>query len=91
MQCNVSTYLASQDLGTVTPQTFSQHVNTVILPALGINATIMDLTAQRWLRLKPGYTCKEARKGLYMDGHEHSDVIKKREAFLDRIFKDFEQ
>lgn len=88
---NVRAYLASQDLGTVTPRTFSQHVNTVILPALGINATITESTAQRWLRLKLGYACKEARKGLYVDGHERPDVIKEREAFLDRIFKDFEQ
>lgn len=43
---DVWTYLASQTLGTVTPWTFCQHVNKVILPALGIDATITESTAQ---------------------------------------------
>ena len=87
---NVRTYLASQALGTITPLTFCQHVNNVILPALGIEATITKLTAQRWLRLKLGYKCKEAKKGVYMDGHERPDVIKEREEFIGKIFNKFE-
>ena len=87
---NVRTYLASQALGTVTPWTFCQHVNNVILPALGIEATISESTAQRWLRLKLGYECREARKGVYMDGHERPDVIKEREEFIKLIFETFE-
>ncbi len=87
---NVRTYLASQDLGTVTPRIFCQRVNTVILPALGIDATITESTAQRWLRNKLGYENKEARKGVYIDGHERPDVIKEREGFLEQIFDRFE-
>jgi hypothetical protein len=87
---NVHTYLVSQALGAVTPWTFCQHVNHVILPALGIEATITELTAQRWLRLKLGYKCKEARKGIYMDGHERPDVVKEREEFIKQIFDKFE-
>ena len=43
---NVHTYLASRDLGTVTPWIFCHHVNATILPALGIDATITESTAQ---------------------------------------------
>ena len=87
---NVCTYLASRDLGTVTPRIFCHHVNVTILPALGIDATITESTAQQWLRNKLGYQCKEARKGVYIDGHEHPDVIKEREGFLDQILDVFE-
>ena len=84
---NMCTYLASQALGAVTPWTFCQHVNEVILPAIGIKATITELTAQRWLRFKLGYECREAKKGIYMDGHERPDVIKEREDFIGQIFR----
>jgi len=88
---NVRTYLALQSLGSVCPQTFCQHVNTVILPALGVKATITESTAQRWLRLKLGYQSKESKKGMYVDSHERPDVIKEREEFLDQMFDKFEQ
>lgn len=87
---NVRIYLASQGLGTVTPRDFCHHVNTVLLPALGINATISESTAQRWLKFKLGYQSKEAKKGLYVDGHERPDVIKERQAFIEKIFDKFE-
>ena len=61
-------YLAAPALGTVTPRMMSQHVNDVILPALQIEGTISESTAQRWLRFKLGYQCKESKKGLYVDG-----------------------
>jgi hypothetical protein len=41
----VCTYLAAQDLGTVTPRTFCQHVNMVILPTLEITGMISESTA----------------------------------------------
>jgi len=87
---NMRTYLASQVLGSVMPWTFSQQVNSVILPALGIDAMITESTAQWWLRHKLGYECKEAKKGLYVDGHEHPDVIKERGEFIEQIFDKFE-
>lgn len=87
---DVCTYLTSQALGTVTPLVFCQHVNNVILPAIGIKATICKSTAQQWLRFKLGYQCRESKKGVYMDGHERPDVIKEREEFIKKIFKDFE-
>jgi hypothetical protein len=54
----------------------------MILPTLEIQATITESTAQHWLRLKLGYECKEAKKGVYVDGHECSDVIKERNEFV---------
>jgi hypothetical protein len=88
---DVRTYLASQNLGTVAPRTFCHHVNTTILPALDIKATITESTAQRWLRLKLGYECKESKKGMYVDGHERPDVIKEREVFIGQIFDRYER
>ena len=83
-------YLAAQDLSTITPLAFCQQVNTVILPALEITGTISESTAQRWLRCKLGYQSKEAKKGVYIDGHEHPDVIKEWQEFGNLIFNKYE-
>lgn len=82
---DVRVYLASQTLGSVTPRTLCHHINHVILPAFGIQATISEPTARRWLKLRLGYECKEAKKGIYIDGHERPDVIKEREVFISEI------
>jgi len=71
----------------VTPQDLHHYVNNVILPALEIQAMISELTACQWLKLKLGYECKEAKKGIYIDSHEHPDVIKEREVFIKQIDK----
>ena len=61
---DVQTYLVSQTLGTVTPWTFCQHINKVILPALGINATITESTAQQWLLDSSlGMSVRKPKKG----------------------------
>ena len=82
---DVRIYLAAQSLGTVTPRTLCHHVNNVILPAFEIGATISESTARRWLKFRLGYECKEAKKGIYIDGHERPDVIKERKAFIEQI------
>jgi hypothetical protein len=46
---------------------------------------ISELTARRWLKLRLRYECKEAKKGIYIDGHECPDVIKEREVFISEI------
>jgi hypothetical protein len=84
-------YLVTQDLGSVNPRMLCQHINDVILPALDIKATISESTAQRWLRFKLGYECKESKKGIYIDGHEHPDVIKERSEFVEEILNRFSQ
>lgn len=82
---DVRVYLAAQSLGSVTPRTLHKHVNKTILPALGIQGTISEPTAQRWLKFRLGYECKEAKKGIYIDGHERPDVIREREAFINQL------
>ena len=76
-------YLTTQTLGTVTPLSLCQYINAVILPALEIEGRIVEYTAQRWLKFKLRYECKEARKGVYIDGHERPDVIEERKEFLE--------
>jgi hypothetical protein len=87
---DVRVYLATQSLGTVNPRLLSQHLNNVILPALGIRGAIADSTARRWLRSKLGYECKESKKGVYVDGHERPDVIEERKEFVE-ILNGFEE
>ena len=82
---DVCIYLAAQSLGSICPQMLCLHVNDIILPALEIEAKISKSTAKRWLKLKLGYECKEAKKEIYIDGYEHPDVIKEREAFIAQI------
>ena len=47
---------------------------------------ISKYTARRWL-VKLGYEHKEAKKGLYIDGHEREDVVKYRIYFLAEVAK----
>ena len=67
------------------PWTLCQHVNDVLLPALGMQGSIFESTAQCWLRFRLGYQCKEAKHRIYIDGHEHPDVIKERKQFLNKL------
>ena len=87
---DVCMYLAAQALGTVTPRAMSQHINEVILPMLQIKGMVLESTAQHWLRFKLGYQCKESKKGLYVGGHEHPDVIKERNDFIEQISNRYE-
>jgi hypothetical protein len=82
----VRVYLATQVLGSVTPQTLCQHVNSVLLPALGMEGSISESTAQRWLKFRLGYQCKEAKRGIYIDGHERPDVIEERKEFIKELY-----
>ena len=79
---DVHIYFASQALGTVSPQILCQHVNNIILPALGIKRMIAETTAHWWLKSK---------KGMYVDGHERPDVIEERKEFVNQIFNKYER
>ena len=62
----IRTYLAAQALGAMTPLGLCRHVNRTICPALGLsgmNASISEWTARKWLH-KLGYSFTETRKGL---------------------------
>jgi hypothetical protein len=87
---DVRVYLAAQSLGTVSPRALCHHINDIILPALGIDGKIIESTAQRWLKFRLGYKCKEVKKGMYVDGHECPDVLKERSEFIDKLFNKYE-
>jgi hypothetical protein len=88
---DVCMYLIVQSLGTVSPHVLCHHVNNdIILPALGIDGKIVKSTAQCWLKFRLGYDCKEAHKGMYVDGHEHLDVIKERDVFINKQLNKYE-
>ena len=83
----IRVYLASQKLGTITPNLLCQHVNNIILPTLELTdkkAFICERTAVNWLH-KLGYQCKDVKKGIYVDGHERSDVVETRKKFLEEM------
>ena len=84
-------YLAAQSLGTVSPLVLCHHVNNIILLALRIDGKIVKSTAWHWLRFRLGYECKEAKKGMYVDGHERPDVIKERNDFIDKLLNKYER
>jgi hypothetical protein len=81
----VRVYLTMQVLGSVTPWTLCQHVNDVLLPALGMQGSIVESTAQCWLRFRLGYQCKEAKHRIYINGHERPDVIEERKEYIKNV------
>jgi len=48
---------------------------------------IVETTAKHWLRFRLGYQCKEVKYGIYIDGHEHLDVIKERKEYIKKLDK----
>ncbi|KIJ46711.1 hypothetical protein M422DRAFT_249876 [Sphaerobolus stellatus SS14] len=83
----VRRYLSIVANGEITPLQLMKHVNEEIISGLGLDLgkqNISESTARCWL-IKLGYALKEARKGMYFDGHERQDVVEYCENFL----KDF--
>ena len=83
----VRRYLAAQNLRTITPKHLCHHVNNTILPTLNLtqkNTSIGEWTAVNWLK-NLGYSCKDVKKEVYHDGHEHPDVIEARKKYLEQI------
>jgi len=78
------TVLTSHDCCQITPVLLAKQVNTVILPALGLDSggqNISEKKACQWLA-KLGYELKEVKKGVYVDEHEQEDVVASRSEFL---------
>ena len=71
------TWLSSLPSGQVTPHTFQNALESTIFPELGITPKhlISECTASWWL-IKLGWQHMAVCKGVYMDGHEHEDVVK---------------
>ncbi|KAH6879968.1 hypothetical protein BKA70DRAFT_1127028 [Coprinopsis sp. MPI-PUGE-AT-0042] len=83
----VRRYLTVVAAGEIGPEMLMRQVNTVIIPALGLDLgghKIGVRCARRWLR-KLGYSMTEVKKGVYVDGHERPDVVAYRERFLEEI------
>ncbi|KZT03152.1 uncharacterized protein LAESUDRAFT_738373 [Laetiporus sulphureus 93-53] len=80
-------YLTVLADGEITPYLLMKQVNTVIIPALGLDLggkTISESSARRWL-VKLEYELKETKKGLYGDGHKREDVLAYRQKYLDSL------
>lgn len=56
-------------------------VNKHLFPRLGIENEISPSTSFRWFK-KLGYHGRKYKKGIYFDGHERVDVVKKRKEFI---------
>ncbi len=69
-------WLTSQKTGDVTPRRLQYALNQTIFPELNITLTkgISERTARCWL-IRLGWRQTVVRKGVYMDGHEHADVV----------------
>ncbi|KEP45695.1 hypothetical protein V565_249150, partial [Rhizoctonia solani 123E] len=80
----ILSYLRSLNMGEVTPKRLMNEVNGTIFPTLGISKHISESTALRWI-WKLGYKPTSYSKGVYMDGHERSDVVAYRKKFLSEI------
>jgi hypothetical protein len=80
-------WLTARKTGDVTPRQLRDALNGTIFPELNINLVegICERTARRWL-IKLGWRRTVVRKGVYMDGHERSDVVEYRnKVFLPAI------
>ncbi|KAJ3978339.1 hypothetical protein F5890DRAFT_1602365 [Lentinula detonsa] len=69
-------YLNNLPTGKVTPQILCQHINNVLFPELGIvPKNPLSLRTARWWLIRLGWRWSLVKKGVYMDGHERSDVV----------------
>ena len=84
--------MQSLPTGKVTPKKLQVALNTIILPDLGIT-TWKPLCVQmacRWL-IKLGWHNTLMKKGVYMDGHEHADVVEYRQQVFLPAMAEFER
>ena len=80
-------WLRSQRSNTISGKSFSEWVNCHLHHEIGLPAAveITERTATRWLHVI-GYNVGDAlKKGMYPDGHERSDVVEYRKAFLSEM------
>lgn len=85
-------WLTDQKVSSITPQNFAHGLNADILPSLNVHLKkpLCERTARQWF-VKLGWRRTVLRKGVYMDRHEHEDVVKyQEEVFLPKM-KEFEQ
>lgn len=71
--------------GRMRPEKLLRFINDFLFPELGIAIAISVSTAVRWLK-KLGYKRARYAKGVYYDGHERVDVVKKRNELLNYLY-----
>ncbi|CAG8782810.1 14089_t:CDS:2, partial [Dentiscutata erythropus] len=72
----------------VNPIELAKHINKRVLPSLCFDLlpTMCVKTAEKWLEIF-GFEYSLVRKRMYMDSHEHADMIAYHERFLERILR----
>lgn len=76
MQGAALDWLSKLPTGEVSPGHFCKALTKEILPYLGIGKGVLsEWTASHWL-VKLGWWQTCLKKGVYMDGHERSNVVK---------------
>jgi hypothetical protein len=75
----VRAWLTAQTVGSVTPYRLQQALKDVIFPDLDLIHLVPPTvgTCRKWL-IKLGWRVTSVKKGVYKDGHEHSDVVEER-------------
>jgi hypothetical protein len=63
-----------------------QEIEQAIVSGTGRKTRICSRTARRWLR-RLGFSWKEIRKGIFIDGHERPDVVEYRKEFLKEMWR----
>ena len=75
-----SGFLKAQDVVEIVASQEMQSIFTL----KGISKPSISIkTALRWLE-KLGWTYGKLKNGMYLDGHERSDVVEYRQAFVER-------
>lgn len=69
------------------PVKLCHYVNQFLLPSLGIESEISETTAVCWLK-KLGFKLHRVQKGVFVDGHEHEDVVKAQTKMIEHLYKD---
>jgi len=73
----------------MTAANFRSWVVSVLLPQVRlhhaqVSSSISDRTAVRWLH-QLGFEPASTKKGVFIDGHEHSDVVEYRKLYLHKL------
>ena len=69
------------------PSKLRKYVNEHLLPEHGLEGTICERTAARWLN-KLGFRICHVRKGVYVDGHEREEVVAARKEYIEFMEKE---
>jgi hypothetical protein len=69
----------------ISPKMLQEQVNTHILPSLNEKKTWISMTWARKCLISMGYQQKHHAKGIYYDGHEHKDVVKRRREYINEV------